>query len=87
MFNVGDRVYHKDIPSIFGIILEMNCHSGFHPDDVCCKTRWYPKAHIDKSLEGVYGYEVSEPVENYILMEPALIEYKYDQSGDTEEDI
>ncbi|QIG73036.1 hypothetical protein EVB99_045 [Rhizobium phage RHph_N3_19] len=87
MFNVGDKVYHKDIPTIFGIILETRIYHTIYPNTTCCKTKWYPKSNIDKSLEGVYGYEVTEPIENYILVEPVLLEYKYDQSGDTEEDI
>ncbi|QIG69415.1 hypothetical protein EVB79_045 [Rhizobium phage RHph_N3_13] len=87
MFRVGDRVYHKNIPTIFGIISEIGVYHTIYPNTTCCKTKWYPKPLIDKNLEGVYGYEVVEPFQNYTLIEPNPVEYKYDQSGDTDEDI
>lgn len=77
MFNVGDRILHRDYDNIIGVVTRV-----FIDNDNCSEALWYLKTHQDR-----LGYLAVEKEDNWIMFEPALIEYKYDQSGDTEEDI
>lgn len=82
MSNVGDRILHKEYDHIFGVVNRV-IDGGFS------EARWYKKERLDNSLEDKLGYLVVESEDNWVMLEPAFVEYKYDpnQSGDTEDDI
>ena len=89
-FNIGDKVFHNSVDGIFGIVIETNLFRHAHMNDTCARVRWFPKHYLNEDLDSTaytVSYHTIEPCTYFKLVEPAIIEYKYDQSGDTEEDI